>query len=459
MTRELMANVIGARLPAVAYADVMTEVKDDPEPELRFGMGVVVVFFVGFLGWAAIAPMDQAAYAPGKVTIAGHRQTVQHREGGVVSAITVKEGQLIQKDQVLIQLAGADVEAQTRSLSSAVIGLKAQRARLMAEQLGGAIIWPAEFSTLTGPDQAEVQRAIKVQMGQYRARGATLSAQGGVYGQRAASLNEEIKGYERQIVSTDQQVNLINEEIVGMKTLNERGFAPMTQVRALERQLAQLQAQRAQLVATIASSKEKIGETRLENVQTNKSQQEDTAKQVRDVDFQLNDALPKLQAAQDQLARTQIRAPATGTVVGLTVFTVGGVISPGQKILDVVPAKSPLVLEATVSPNDADDLHVGQVTQVKFTGMHERNLPKLTGKLTRISADSFTDEKTGNAYFTAEITVPLEEIETIRRERGKDFDLKPGMPAQILVPLKKRTALQYLFEPLTDAMWKSFREH
>ena len=285
------------------------------------------------------------------------------------------------------------------------------------------------------------------------------SAQGGVYGQRTAQLNEEIKGYEKQIVSTDTQIKLIGDEIDGMRKLNERGFAPITQVRALERNLAQLQAQRAALVAQIASSKEKIGETRLENVTSTKTTQEDIAKQIRDVDFQLNDSMPKLQAAQDQLARTQIRAPASGTVVGLTVFTVGGVIAPGQKVLDVVPARAPMVLEANVSPNDADDLHVGQKTQIKFTGMHERSLPRLSGTLTRISADSFTDDKSGQSYFTAEVTVPLSEIDAIRQERGADFDLKPGMPAQILVPLKKRTALQYLFEPLTDAMWKAGREH
>jgi HlyD family secretion protein len=455
---SLITSVLGPALPAVRTPGA-PDTHDDPRPDLKFGIVVAAVFFVGFLGWAAIAPMDQAAYAQGKVSVAGHRQTVQHKEGGVVTAIYVKEGQVVQKDQVLIQLAGADAQAQERALSSAVIGLKAQRARLIAEQVGGPIDWPAEFALATGPDLAEVQRAEKVQLAQHNAHSSTQSAQGGVYGQRTAQLNEEIKGYEKQIVSTDTQIKLIGDEIDGMRKLNERGFAPITQVRALERNLAQLQAQRAALVAQIASSKEKIGETRLENVTSTKTTQEDIAKQIRDVDFQLNDSMPKLQAAQDQLARTQIRAPASGTVVGLTVFTVGGVIAPGQKVLDVVPARAPMVLEANVSPNDADDLHVGQKTQIKFTGMHERSLPRLSGTLTRISADSFTDDKSGQSYFTAEVTVPLSEIDAIRQERGADFDLKPGMPAQILVPLKKRTALQYLFEPLTDAMWKAGREH
>lgn len=458
--RQLIERVVNHKLPAIATGEVPAgDVQDDPEPDLRFGAIIAVVFFVGFLGWAALAPMDQAAYAPGKVSVAGHRQTVQHREGGVVAAVLVKEGQQVAKDQVLVQLAGADVQAQERSLAAAVIGLKAQRARLIAEQVGGPVQWPAEFATLTGPDKEEAERAMRVQMTQMNARNSTQGAQSGVYGQRTAQLNEEIKGYQAQIASTDEQMRLLREELAGMKTLNERGYAPMTQVRNLERQMAQLQSNKAALVAQIASSKERIGETRLENVQTDRSTQEDIAKQIRDVEFQLNDALPKLTAAQDQLARTQIRAPAAGAVVGLTVFNVGSVVAPGQKILDVVPAKAPLVLEATVSPNDADDLHIGQETQVKFTGMHERSLPRLTGTLTKLSADSFTDEKTGNSFFTAEVTVPLKEIDELKQRRGKDFDLKPGMPVQLLVPLKKRTALQYLLEPLTDAMWRSFREH
>ncbi|HET9161199.1 MAG TPA: biotin/lipoyl-binding protein, partial [Caulobacteraceae bacterium] len=168
---------IAPRLPALALPESAPEAPDDPTPELRFGAIVAGVFFIGFLGWAAFAPMDQAAYAQGKVTVAGHRQTVQHREGGVVSAVMVKEGQQVQKDQVLIQLAGADVQAQERSLAATVIGLKAQRARLIAEQLGGAISWPAEFAGMTGPNQEEVQRAERVQIAQFNAHHSTLGAQ------------------------------------------------------------------------------------------------------------------------------------------------------------------------------------------------------------------------------------------------------------------------------------------
>ncbi len=155
----------------------------------------------------------------------------------------------------------------------------------------------------------------------------------------------------------------------------------------------------------------------------------------------------------------EIRSPATGQVVGLAVNTVGGVIAPGQKILDVVPDKAPLVFDARLSPNDADDVYVGQATEVKITSLHERDIPILKGTLTRVSADAFSDEKTGQSYYTIQVTVPEEELARIQKLKGRTDSLKPGLPAQVLIPLRKRSALQYLTEPLTQSIWKSFREH
>jgi len=459
ISAEMALSPIGSRLPAVAYQGVTPVLKDDPTPEVRIGSIVAGLFFVGFMGWATFAPMDSAAYAPGRIVVAGHRQTMQHREGGVVGALYVKEGQRVQKDDVLIQLAGADVQAVEQALSAQVIGLKAQRARLIAEQAGGPINWPTEFLTMTGRDREEVDRAMRLQQSQYGARSSSLSTQGGVMDQRTAQLNEQIAGLQQQIVSVDEQARLLDEELAGIRKLNAQGFAPTTMVRNLEGKLAALQGQKAQLTGAIAQARERIGETRLQNVGIGKELQEQIANELRDVEFALNEAVPKLQAAKDQLARTQVRAPATGTVVGLSVFTVGGVIAPGQALLDVVPDRAPLVLEAQVSPNDADDLKLGQVTDVRFTGLHERAMPRLKGSLTKLSADAFVDEKSGESYFVAEVTVPLSEIDEIKRLRGQEFNLKPGMPVQVLVPLKKRTALQYIMEPLTGAMWRSFREH
>jgi HlyD family secretion protein len=184
---------------------------------------------------------------------------------------------------------------------------------------------------------------------------------------------------------------------------------------------------------------------------------ERVATELREVEASLNDVMPKLQAARDQLARTEIRSPASGTVVGLTVFTPGGVIEPGQKLMDIVPERAPLTIEAKLSVADGDDVHPGREALVNFDALHERTLPALKGKVTRVSADAFTDEKTGASYYTAEINVPLSELKKIEAVRGTDA-LRAGLPVSVQIPLRKRTALQYAFEPLTASLRKSFRE-
>lgn len=185
---------------------------------------------------------------------------------------------------------------------------------------------------------------------------------------------------------------------------------------------------------------------------------ERTAAELREVETRLGDVMPKWIAVRDQLERTGIRAPATGAVVGLTVFTPGGVIAPGAKLMDIVPEATPLRIQARIALGDADDLRVGQRTLVRFSGLHERTLPNLQGQLTRLSADSFTDEKTGQSYFTCEVTVRRDQLRLIGDLRGKDFQLSAGMPVEVLVPLRKRTALDYALEPLVGSFWSSFRE-
>ncbi len=197
----------------------------------------------------------------------------------------------------------------------------------------------------------------------------------------------------------------------------------------------------------------------MEVLEAERSFRERTIAELRDVETRLGDVLPRWSAARDQLARVEIRAPATGAVVGLSIFTNGGVIAPGQKLMDIVPEQVPLHIQARIAPDDADDLKVGQITLVRFSGLHDRTLPDLEGRLKHLSADRFTDEKTGQDYFTGEIVVPVDQLRLIQDVRGKDFELRAGMPAQILVPLRKRTALEYAIEPLFANFWASFREH
>lgn len=434
-------------------------IDDRPDRDMRTGIIIAFLFFVVFLGWAAFARLDAAAYAPGRLAVAGQRQSVQHRDGGVISAIFVKEGQHVRQGQPLIELAAADVRAQARMYSAQYIELQAQRARLMAEQLGASHVeWPAEFATLQGQEEEDARDAIKLQTTQFDSRASVLTAQTGVLREQASQVQETARGYRSQLAASSEQARLIGEELDSLRGVAEKGFVSKSRIRALERARADLQGQEGQYSASIARSGAEAGENRLKALEAEKAYRERAASELRDVEFSLNEIVPKYRAAKDQLARLAIRAPATGVVVGLSVFTVGGVIAPGQKLMDIVPDHAGLVIEARISPEDIDDLKVGQNAQIRFNSLHERDLPIMDGQITRLSADSFQDEKTGQSFFTGEITVPSKELDIIRNKRG-DFNLKAGMPVQVLVPLRARTALQYALEPLTQSLWLSFREH
>lgn len=446
---------VPVNLPASA-----SNLEDQPDRDIRLGLFVAALFFVVFLGWAAIARLDAAAYAPGRLTVSGQRQAVQHRDGGVVGAIYVREGQRVRQGQLLIELAAAEVRAQERALGSQLIELQAQRARLEAEQLRASTIhWPVEFAQLKGEDREKAKAAMRLQTAQFHARLAVLSAQAGVFRQQASQALEGAEGYRRQADASAEQERLITEELDSLQEVAAKGFVSKTRLRALERARADLVGRKGQYVASVAQSSAEAGENRLRQLEAEKSFREKSASELRDVEYALAELLPKYNAAKDQLERTRIRAPATGRVMGLNVFTVGGVITPGQRLMDVVPDKAMLVIEARVSPNDADDLTIGQQAEIRFASLHERELPILSGKVTRLSADSFQDERTGESYYSAEVTVPPSELAIIQGLRGRDFALRAGMPVQVLVPLKKRTALQYAFEPLTQSLWRSFREN
>jgi HlyD family secretion protein len=432
---------------------------DDMRPEILIGAAAIAVFFVGFLGWAAFVPLDAAAYAPGQVAVADHRQTIQHKEGGVVSRINVKEGQYVRAGEVLIEMAGADVIATQKALTVQVIGLRAERARLQSEQASlPAIVPPPEFAALFGVDRAEADRALAVQDAQFRSRASSLSSHKAVLRKRVSELNEQVGGVERQIQAVGEQKRLIAEELGEVKSLANQGYAPISQVRALERNQADLEGRLGEYTAMIAQARQQSGGLDLQVLQLETDEKEQVAKELRDVEFQLNELLPRLNAANDQLSRQQVRATASGSVVSLSVFTAGGVIAPGQRLMDIVPDKTLLVIEAQVSPMDIDAVRIGMTTEVRLGAERDRTLPVLKGALTKLSADALVNEKTGGTYFIAEVTIPPDQLEKLNRAKAGSYDLRPGLPAQVIIPVTKRTALQFLLDPLTRTLWRSFRE-
>jgi HlyD family secretion protein len=433
---------------------------DDPATAIRIGGVVAAVFFVGFLGWAAVAPLDAGAYAHGVIAVAGNRQAVQNREGGVVTGIRVKEGQTVVKGQILVELSASELRASERGMTGEMLTLLAQRARLVAERdHQGGIVAPPEFAKLEPEDQPLAADALRLQRQQFQARRSSLQTQRGVLNQRVLQLSQQTNGAERQLDANREQQRLIAEELTGVQELAAKGFAPKTRVLALQRNAASLTGDDGNYRAQIARSNEAIGETRLQTLSLERQMMEEVSGQLRDVQVRLDDLQPKVLAAREQLARATVRAPSSGKVVGLNVFTVGGVVAPGQTLMEIVPQDRRLVIQAKVSPNDADDLQPGQRTQIRFTSLHERDLPLLNGTLTELSADSFTDEKTGVQYFRAEVAAPPEELDKIREIRGAQSGLQAGLPVEVLIPLRKRSALAYLVEPMFQTFWRMGREH
>jgi HlyD family secretion protein len=430
----------------------------DPRRDLRLGMIVTSLFFVVLLGWAALAPLDAGVRSVGTIAVSGNSQAVQHRDGGVVTAIHVREGQKVRQGQLLVEMAAPELTASERALTSDYLTLLAQRARLMSERAGlSSFQPPVEFRSLTGEDQDLANQAMALQQSQMQARHRSLNDQQSVLGQRAAQLSEQKSGFFARRDSIREQKRLISEELAGLREVAAKGFVSASRIRAMERAEADLRGQEAAMTAEMAKAGEGMGETHMQALSVESSSQADIAQELRETQSRLSETLPKLVAAREQLQRNRIRSPATGQVVGLTVFTVGGVVSPGQTLMEVVPDNKALVVRAQISPGDADDLYIGQFAQVRFSSVHDRTVPLVEARVKTVSADSFRDEKSGMSYFIAEVEVPRAQMDAIRRHLGRG-QLRPGLPVEVLMAVRKRTALQYLLEPLTANFWRALRE-
>ncbi len=433
---------------------------DNPDKEVRVGLWVVFAFFGIFLGWSALCRVDAAVYAQGKIIVSGNRQTVQNKVGGVVKKLMVHEGDYVKQGQVLMQLAGDESLASTESYRAQFISLKAQEARLLAEEVGAtSFAEPKEFASYTGDDRTLANEAMQVQRHAMAARRQSLGAQMSVLSQQAAQSREQILGTQERIDANAKQQALTSDELDGVRALNAKGFAPKTRVRSLESDLAGLQGDNGNLRAGIAQANAVISESRMRSLTLQRQNDQDIVNELRDTQSKLSGVLPQLDAASTEYDRTSVRAPVTGKVMGLTASTEGGVVGPGEKIMDIVPENEPLVIEAMVQPNDGDDIRPGQNAQVKFNSLHERDMPELTGKILDISGDSFQDQKTGQSFYKARIEVSAKSLQDIARVRGRGDVIRPGMPAEVIVPIKKRTVLSYLLEPITETFWKSMHEH
>lgn len=446
------------KMPPVV-AELEDRKLDSSRRELKTGGVIAGAFFVGLLGWAALTPLDAGATAQGVVAVSGNRQAVQHRDGGIVTVLDVVEGQTVRQGDILLKISASEIVAAERGLTGEVLALLAQRARLLAERDGlRNVPAPSEFASLSAQDALLAEDALRGQRLLFQARRDAIATERQVLGQRIQQHSEQISGHGHQMVSNREQQRLIGEELAGLRTLVDRGYVSLNRIRAMERSAAELDGQYGALRADVARTSAAISEARLQSVSLDRAMMEEVATQLRQVQVKLDEVQPRLVALREQLDRSVVRAPAGGRVVGLKVFTVGGVVAAGDTIMEIVPQDRALVVKAKAAPTDADDLKIGMKTQVRFSALQERNLPILNGSISKVSADSFEDERTGARYFEMEIVVPPSEIDRILQVRD-DTGLRPGLPADVMVPLRKRSALDYLLEPLSQTVWRAGREN
>jgi HlyD family type I secretion membrane fusion protein len=351
------------------------------------------------------------------------------------------------------------VQAAERGLTSEYLMLLAERSRLSAERTGGALVAPSEYSALAAVDRSLADQAMRGQYALMNARRSTAQAQKSVLGKQSAQVDARISGYGAQSVANREQRRLIEQELEGMRAIAEKGFASANRIRQLERAAAALDGDAGSKTADIASARESIEQTRMQSLVIDRDLIEQADERLRDVTQRINEVQPRLAAAREQLARAIVRAPAAGRVVGLAVFTVGGVVAPGQVLMEVVPQDRELVIKAQVSPDDADDVRTGTEVKVRFPSLHDRSLPDVTGTVRTISADSLTDEKSGFRYFAAEVHVPPEQLRALTAGNPDRNPVQAGMPAELLATLQRRTVLDYLLEPIVSSFWRTGREH
>ena len=428
--------------------------KKTPIPDWRVpaiaGYAVITFTFVVLGGWSALAKLDAAVTAQGVVSAETNRKTVQHLEGGIVREILVREGQHVEAGQVLFRLdltqPKAGYELQRNQLDSAV----AQEARLTAERDGKEeIAFPAEL--LGRKDDPNVKQAIADQVAQFRERSGSLKGQVQILEAKVDQYNSEIEGLRQERNGTTGQLKFVDEELVDVHYLFERQLTQKSRLMALEREKSRLEGVIGRSNADEAKAQNGISEARLQMGQLRQKFQEDVATAMQETRQKINDLREKTRVAQDVLSRVDIVSPSTGVVQNLRVFTTGGVVKPGEPMVDVVPERDALIVQAHVQTHDTENLRPGMQAEIRFSSFQTRILPIIMGRVESISRDRMTDEQTKQPYFLAQIVA--EDIPEFIKER-----LSAGMPADIIFPTGERTVLDYLVRPLKDRMRGVMRE-
>ena len=416
------------------------------------GVGAILAFVAMFGYWAATAPLSGAIVAHGVVQAAGQNQKIEHLGGGIVREIAVAEGQKVAAGDLLLALDDTTLIADRNRVTVALSFAEALKARAETERDGGeALEFPPELAARAA--KAGIGEDIERQKTEFGARLAVFRSQFDALGKRILSVEEEISGMEIQRSAEEAKLAILREEIAGKAGLLEKGLAQRDEVNALRRAEADSAGRIGSLAATVAQRRATIAELRQEQITREATRRENAAREANEARTRIGDLREQLAAREEALTRTRILSPADGVVVRIAKNTIGGVVRPGETVIELLPSSRELVVDARVAPGDVDAVHVGQVARLRLTALNQRTTPEIGATVAYVSADRLIDTTTGEAYFTARLAMDRGLPDGVAAGQ-----ILPGMPVETYIGTGERTFVEYLVRPLADSFAKAFRE-
>jgi HlyD family type I secretion membrane fusion protein len=433
-------------------ADTIDEARDIANGPIRAGVLVMLLCFIGFGVWGVFAPLDSAAIAMGTVIVSSNRKTVQHLEGGIIKAILVKEGDAVNKNQPLIILEETSIKANLNVFRKQLLALQAKKARLEAERdLQSSFDF--DGNPYNDLDPNEVSKIVSGEQKQFNVRKRLMRGQLAIFDQKVKQFEDEIKAVQSQKEAAEEQLTLIAKEIESQERLLKRGFVSEQEMIELKKKKAELVGQKGAYQATISKAQQAIAETQMDSMTFQNETLNEIVAELQDTQVTISDLEERVKAADDALVRSHILATNSGIVTDLKYHTIGGVIAPGNPIMDIVPQDEELIIEARIQPQDIDVVQIGLVAKVRLSAFKSKTVPMVMGKVIQVSPDRFTDQMTGMPYFTARVKLDETELKSLN-----GISLYPGMTADVYIVTGARTFIAYLMSPITDTFRKTFKE-
>lgn len=427
-------------------------VSTDAKKHSRLGWFIVLAGLGSFLLWSAWAPLDQGVPISGTVTVAGNKKAVQHLSGGTVEAILVREGDIVQAGQALVRMNSVQARANAEITRTQLYAARCTEARLLTERDSlPSITFPADVVAVRGDPR--VAEAMTVQNQLWASRQAALRSELAAIDENIAGLQSYVAGLEMTRESKQLQVSLLREQTEGMRDLARDGFVPRNRLLDLERALAQMQAGVAEDTASLGRSQRQIGELRMRRIQRLQEFQKEVRAQLADTQKEIGALSNRLQGLDYELANVLVKSPVDGVVADVNVFTEGGVVSPGFRMMDVLPSGERLIVEGQVPVHLIDSVHPNLPVELIFSAFNQNTTPRVPAQVTQVSPDRLTDEKTGVPYYRLKA-----EVTTDGQQMLSQLPVRAGMPVELFVKTGERTLMSYLLRPLRDHVRMSMTE-